>query len=148
MIRGAVALLALAAAGCVTTGGSGAEVRDEIMGVLRSQVEAWNRGDLEGFMEGYWESPELIFTSGARVQRGWRTTLERYRTAYGERPETMGRLSFSDLEVHPLDRWSAWALGRWALETDQGSRGGVFTLVFQNVDGDWVIVHDHTSESR
>ena len=68
MIPRAVALLALVAAGCATTGG-GADVRSGIMNVLRSQVEAWNRGDLEGFMDGYWESPELIFTSGARVQQ-------------------------------------------------------------------------------
>ncbi len=149
MIRGAGAAIVVLAAGCATIGGNGgaSSVREEILGVLREQAEAWNRGDLEGFMEGYWQSPDLVFTSGARVQRGWRTTLERYRTAYGERPETMGRLSFSDLEVHPLGRWSAWALGRWALETVQSERGGIFTLVFQNVDGRWVIVHDHTSET-
>lgn len=152
MIRGVCVAIGLAVIGaaCVTVGGGGGDnVRDEILGVLRDQVQAWNRGDLEGFMEGYWQSPDLVFTSGARVQRGWRTTLERYRAAYGERPETMGRLTFSDLDVHPLDRWSAWALGRWSLETGQGQqRGGIFTLVFQNVDGRWVIVHDHTSESR
>ena len=99
-------------------------------------------------MEGYWHSPDLVFTSGGRVQRGWQKTLERYRSVYGEHPATMGRLTFSDLEVHPLDRWSAWVLGRWALDTDSGTREGLFTLVFQNLDGRWVIVHDHTSESR
>lgn len=153
MIRGGGRVIAIAVViitGCVTVGGSGGgdDVRREILSVLREQVQDWNQGDLEGFMEGYWQSPDLVFTSGARVQRGWRTTLERYRNAYGERPQTMGRLTFSDLEVHPLDRWSAWALGRWALETEQGPRGGIFTLVFQNIDGRWVIVHDHTSESR
>ncbi len=136
-------------AGCVTVGGDGrSDAREEIVDVLREQVDAWNQGDLDGFMDGYWQSPDLVFTSGGRVQRGWQTTLERYRSAYGERPETMGRLTFSDLEVHPLDRWNAWVLGRWSLETGQGERGGVFTLVFQEIDGRWVIVHDHTSESR
>ncbi|MGH7570305.1 MAG: YybH family protein [Gemmatimonadota bacterium] len=153
MIRFARQMAALAVvlgAGCVSVGGDGSrgEAREEIVDVLREQVEAWNQGDLDGFMDGYWQSPDLIFTSGARVQRGWQTTLDRYRTAYGDRPETMGRLTFSDLEVHPLDRWSAWVLGRWSLETGQGQRGGVFTLVFQEIDGRWVIVHDHTSESR
>ncbi|MEJ2152138.1 MAG: DUF4440 domain-containing protein [Gemmatimonadota bacterium] len=115
--------------------------------VLDTQVEAWNRGDLESFMEGYWNSPDLVFTSGGRVQRGWQTTLDRYRAAYGERTETMGRLRFTDLEVHELERESAWALGRWRLETDGEPRGGVFSLVFRRIDGRWLIVHDHTTES-
>ncbi|MGH7556780.1 MAG: YybH family protein [Gemmatimonadota bacterium] len=152
MIRSAGRMAVLAVvlgAGCVTVGGDGrSDAREEIVDVLREQVDAWNQGDLDGFMDGYWQSPDLVFTSGGRVQRGWQTTLERYRSAYGERPETMGRLTFSDLEVHPLDRWNAWVLGRWSLETGQGERGGVFTLVFQEIDGRWVIVHDHTSESR
>lgn len=138
----------LLATGCASLGAGGqAEVRDHVLAVLRTQVEAWNRGDLEGFMDGYWRSPDLVFTSGGRVQRGWQTTLDRYRAAYGERTETMGTLSFSDLEVHALDRSSAWVLGRWALETADGSRGGVFSLVLRDVDGRWVIVHDHTTES-
>ena len=141
------ALVALGS-GCASMGAGGeAEVREHVLGVLRSQVEAWNRGDLEGFMDGYWRSPDLVFTSGARVQSGWQTTLDRYRAAYGERTETMGTLSFSDLEVHALGRGSAWVLGRWALETAEGARGGVFTLVLRDVEGRWVIVHDHTSES-
>ncbi len=118
-----------------------------IAGVLDTQVEAWNRGDLEAFMEGYWKSSDLVFTSGGRVQRGWQTTLDRYRAAYGERTETMGRLMFTDLEVHELERESAWALGRWRLETDGELRGGVFSLVFRRIDGRWLIVHDHTTES-
>ena len=84
-----------------------------IADVLSTQVEAWNRGDLETFMDGYWNSPDLVFTSGGRVQRGWQTTLDRYRAAYGERTDTMGRLTFADLEVHELERESAWALTSW-----------------------------------
>lgn len=118
-----------------------------IADVLDTQVEAWNRGELETFMEGYWNSPDLVFTSGGRVQRGWQTTLDRYRAAYGERTETMGRLMFTDLEVHELERESAWVLGRWRLETDAETRGGVFSLVFRRIDGRWLIVHDHTTES-
>ncbi|HUP00889.1 MAG TPA: nuclear transport factor 2 family protein [Gemmatimonadota bacterium] len=122
--------------------------REAVVRVLEEQVQAWNRGDLEAFMQGYWQSPELVFTSGARVQRGWRTTLERYREAYGDSPGTMGRLSFSDLEVHPLGADAAWMLGRWSLAMGPGGeRGGVFTLVFRRLDGEWRIVHDHTTEA-
>lgn len=115
--------------------------------VLEEQVEAWNQADLEAFMEGYWKSPDLVFTSRGRVQRGWQTTLDRYRAAYGENRDTMGRLTFSDLEVHELERNSAWALGRWRLEFDSGDRGGVFSLVFRRIDGRWLVVHDHTTEA-
>ncbi len=121
--------------------------RAAIVAVLESQVDAWNRGDLEAFMDGYWRSGELLFTSGGRIQRGWQTTFERYRAAYGESPESMGRLSFSDLEVHPMAADAAWVLGRWSLTTGEGERGGVFTLVFLRLDGEWRIVHDHTSET-
>lgn len=119
--------------------------RPAIESVLDAQAEAWNRGDLDAFMEGYWRSPDLVFTSGGAVQRGWQTTLDRYRASYGTSPETMGRLAFSDLEVHPLGPGAAWALGRWDLERDGQTTGGVFTLVFREIGGAWRIVHDHTS---
>ena len=121
--------------------------RGAIAALLETQAAAWNRGDLDGFMQGYWESPDLVFTSGGRVQRGWRTTLDRYRAAYGTDTDTMGRLTFSELEVHELDRDSAWALGRWRLEMASGPRGGIFTLVLRRIDGRWRIVHDHTTEA-
>lgn len=119
--------------------------RASILEVLDRQAAAWNRGDLDAFMADYWRSPDLVFTSGARIQRGWQTTLERYRATYGGSTETMGRLSFSDVTVYPLDDDAAWVLGRWRLERDSGPAGGVFTLVFRRMDGEWKIVHDHTS---
>lgn len=141
---------ASASVGCATgrVGAVSAEATDPqpaIQRVLDDQVAAWNRGDLEAFMEGYWRSPDLVFTSGGDVQRGWQTTLDRYRSTYGTSPETMGRLAFSNLEVHPLGDGAAWALGRWALDDDGETMGGVFSLIFRELDGRWVIVHDHTS---
>lgn len=152
-MRGAAVLAVLLVAACASGGeggsGGGTDAADPapaIERVLTEQAAAWNRGDLEAFMDGYWRSPELVFTSGGNVQRGWRTTLERYLASYGTSPETMGRLTFSDLEIHPLGDGAAWALGRWGLEYDGGeSPGGIFTLVFQEIDGRWLIVHDHTS---
>lgn len=123
---------------------SGAQ-REAITAVLEDQAAAWNRGDLVAFMEGYWRSPDLVFTSGGRVQRGWQTTLDRYRATYGEAPATMGRLAFRDLEVHSLSDRAAWVMGRWSLVLEGTERGGVFTLVFRQIDGEWRIVHDHTS---
>lgn len=95
-------------------------------------------------MSGYWNSPDLLFTSGGKVFRGFTTLSERYRSTYGT-GERMGRLTFSDLEVHPLGSSAAWALGRWSLALGSERPGGVFTLVFRKLDGEWKIVHDHTS---
>jgi beta-aspartyl-peptidase (threonine type) len=154
-IRRATLLAVLFAAGCASGQGGGAgsgrgagsaDPGPAIERGLTQQAAAWNRGDLEAFMDGYWRSPDLVFTSGARVQRGWQTTLDRYVASYGTSPETMGRLTFSDLEIHPLGDGAAWALGRWRLDYDGGeSPGGIFTLVFREIDGRWLIVHDHTS---
>lgn len=148
-MRPAAALLGAMLTACATGGaggGAGPPPEDGVRVVLEDQVAAWNRGDLQGFMEGYWRSPDLTFTSGGTVRRGWRTTLDRYRETYGGRAETMGRLSFSDLEVHPLGTDAAWVLGRWRLAfADGDTAAGVFTLVFRRLDGAWRIVHDHTS---
>ena len=122
-------------------------LREELIEVLDRQAAAWNEGDLEAFMDDYWRSHDLVFTSGGRVQRGWQNTLDRYRDTYGSAPETMGRLSFSEVEVHPLGGSAAWVLGRWSLERQGRVQGGIFTLVFRRIDGRWLIVHDHTSSS-
>jgi len=130
------------------TGPASAGPESDIRATLDRQVVAWNDGDLEGFMEGYLRSEELVFTSGGNVRRGWETTLRKYREHYGNAKETMGRLSFSDLEIHMLGPSAAWVLGRWSLEYADGrSEGGVFTLVMQEIDGHWRVVHDHTSAS-
>jgi ketosteroid isomerase-like protein len=130
--------------GAAAAEGGAAEARDAIETVLADQAEAWNRGDLEGFMAGYWRSPELTYTAGGRVHRGWEQLLDRYRRAYGE-GDALGRLSFDDLEVHPLSADAAWALGRWRLELEADTLGGAYTLVLREVEGQWRIVHDHTS---
>ena len=153
-LAGPAILLGVVAAACASTGGRASDDAGEtatdavpaIERVLTDQAAAWNRGDLEAFMDGYWRSPDLVFTSGGNLQRGWQTTFDRYLTTYGTAPETMGRLTFSDLEIHPLGDTAAWVLGRWRLDYDGSeSPGGIFSLVFREIDGRWLIVHDHTS---
>jgi uncharacterized protein (TIGR02246 family) len=152
---GSIVTAALVSACAILVDGSGSEggarweaMREEVIEVLDRQAAAWNQGDLEAFMDDYWRSPDLLFTSGGRVQRGWQSTLDRYRATYGSAPETMGRLSFSEVEVRALGHSAAWVLGRWSLEREGRAQGGVFTLVFRRIDGRWLIVHDHTSSSE
>ena len=118
----------------------------EIRAMLERQDQAWNRGDIEAFMEHYLKSDELSFSSGGETIYGWQATRDRYKKRYPS-AERMGHLTFSDLEIHPLGRGAALVLGRWHLDREPDSVGGNFSLVLRRIDGRWVIVHDHTSRS-
>jgi beta-aspartyl-peptidase (threonine type) len=111
--------------------------------VLDQQTEAWNRGDLDGFMAHYWRSPDLTFSSGGQTQRGWQQTMDRYKLRYPT-PERMGKVEFSKPEIRPLCKDAALVLGRWKL-VRADPVGGNYSLVVQRIGGHWVITHDHTS---
>ncbi|HEY6337054.1 MAG TPA: nuclear transport factor 2 family protein [Candidatus Sulfotelmatobacter sp.] len=117
--------------------------------VLRTQQDAWNRHDLEGFMAGYWNSPELTFFSGATEHNGWQATLDRYRAAYASPGHEMGKLEFSGLRIEVLSADGAFARGSWHLTMPDGKTPhGLFTLVFRKFPEGWKIVHDHTSAAE
>jgi beta-aspartyl-peptidase (threonine type) len=120
---------------------------EQIRAVLDRQVEAWNRRDLEGYMSGYWRSPELTFYSGGTLTSGWDATLERYRRSYQSEGREMGHLEFSELKIEMLGPQSAYVRGRWRLKMSSSEPGGLFTLIFRNLAGGWKIVHDHTGSS-
>lgn len=113
--------------------------------VLDDQVAAWNRGDLPGFMEGYWKSEKLSFFAGGARTRGWQATLDRYRKKYQGEGREMGKLAFKDLDVELLGAESALVKGAWHLTLKKEAAGGLFTLVFRKLPEGWRIVHDHTS---
>jgi ketosteroid isomerase-like protein len=126
----------------------GAE-RAAVEQVLKSQVQAWNRHDLDGFMTGYWNSPQLTFFSGDNVARGWQAALERYRKRYQGEGGEMGKLEFSDLQIDAVSADAAFVRGGWKLTMPDGrTPHGLFTLVFRKFLGDWKIVHDHTSAAE
>jgi len=117
--------------------------------VLHAQQDAWNRHDLDAFMAGYWNSPELTFFSGGQEQPGWQATLDRYRARYASPGHEMGKLEFSDLRVEMLGRDSAFVRGAWHLTMPDGKTPhGLFTLVFRKFADGWKIVHDHTSAAE
>lgn len=120
-----------------------------IENVLRIQVDAWNRHDLDEFMRGYWNSSELTFFSGANERNGWQATIERYRAAYASEGREMGKLDFSGLRVEMLDGNAAFVRGSWHLSMADGKTPhGLFTLVFRKFPEGWKIVHDHTSAAE
>ncbi|HEX5705969.1 MAG TPA: DUF4440 domain-containing protein [Pyrinomonadaceae bacterium] len=119
---------------------------EAVRAVLNAQTEAWNRGDVEGFMDGYAREDSTTFLSGGTRTDGWRTVLERYRNAYDTR-EKMGTLQFTELELKPLSPFYIMATGRWQLARAGDTPNGRFTLIFRRTAAGWRIVHDHTSSS-
>ena len=121
---------------------SGAD--QEIRAVMQAQVAAWNRGDIDGFMEGYARANATEFVSGDRLTRGWQTVRDRYKKKYDSR-EKMGRLTFSAIKITPIGSDAALVIGRWKLARKSDKPHGIFTLLFRRTSAGWRIVHDHTS---
>jgi ketosteroid isomerase-like protein len=120
------------------------KIKGEVRKVMDEQVAAWNRGDIEGFMKGYWNSPQMTFVSGDNVTKGWQPTLERYKRSYDSRAK-MGVLSFTDLEITVTSKESAVVLGRFTLVREKDKPTGMFTLNFRKFKDGWKIILDHTS---
>lgn len=120
------------------------KAKNDIRKVMDEQVAAWNNGDIDGFMKGYWNSPEMTFVSGTNVTKGWQPTLERYKKGYDSKAK-MGVLTFSELEITILGKNSAVVLGKWSLKRDADNPNGLFTLTFRKLKEGWRIILDHTS---
>ena len=116
----------------------------QIRSVLRAQQEAWNQGNIDGFMNGYARSGSTTFVSEDAVRRGWENVRERYLKKYSDRGK-MGLLTFSDLEITLVSADAAVVLGHWKLKRTQDRPHGRFTLIFRKTADAWRIVHDHTS---
>lgn len=118
-------------------------IKNEIQTILEKQKILWNEGDIEGFMEYYWNSEDFTFQSGNTRLQGWQALLSRYRKTYSG--ENMGKLDFTDIHIKALSNDIAYVLGRWKLILKDSSKEGLFTLIFQRMVEGWKIIHDHTS---
>lgn len=144
-----IALVAFCALAATSPMRSSGDVETAVEHVLRSQQDAWNHHDLDTFMAGYWNSPELTFFSGAKETGGWQATLDRYRATYASPGHEMGTLEFSDLRIEMLGPEAAFVRGAWHLTMPDGKAPhGLFTLVFRKFPAGWKIVHDHTSAAE
>ena len=121
-----------------------ARIEADVRAVLTEQTAAWNRGDLESFMAGYWKSDDLVFASGDRITRGWQPTLDNYKRTYGSR-EKMGTLTFSDVAANVLSKDIAVVVGSWSLIRQSDNPKGKFTVIFRRLKEGWRIIHDHSS---
>jgi len=123
---------------------SAGAVETGVRGLLAEQAAAWNRGDVDGFLAGYWNSEETVFAGSQGIIHGWQAVRERYRKNYPDR-KAMGTLAFSDLEVAALCPDAALAIGKWHLDREAGPVGGVFSLVLRKFPDGWRVIADHTS---
>jgi ketosteroid isomerase-like protein len=147
--RSLVSLILFCAVAYPSNLGAQSKSREEktitaIRAVMDLQRDAWNRGDIEGYMAGYDRSDKTVFVSGDNVTRGWQTVLERYKKGYDSR-DKMGTLTFSDLEITPLTNDLAVVIGSWRLKRANDEPHGKFTLIFKKTKQGWRIIHDHTS---
>ena len=117
--------------------------RSSIISVMDKQRAAWNKGDLEGFMQGYWKSDSLMFVS-AKPTYGWQATLDNYKRSYPDKA-AMGILSFDIKKVEVMNDANAFVFGAWHLKRENDNPGGYFTLWFRKINGEWKVVVDHTS---
>ena len=116
----------------------------EIKKVLYDQQVAWNNGDMEEYMKGYWNSDSLVFIGKSGPKYGWKNTLENYKKSYPDK-RMMGVLSFDILKVEQLSNEAAFVIGKWKLVREKDEPQGCFTLLFKKINGTWFIVTDHSS---
>jgi hypothetical protein len=115
-----------------------------IRNMLDTQTQAWNRGDLEGFMKGYWQSDSLMFIGKSGVTNGWQKTLDNYKKGYPD-TATMGKLSFEYVSIKRLSFQYFYVIGKWYLKRSIGDVSGHYTLLIKKIKGQWVIIADHSS---
>jgi len=147
-MRDLILLVGIIAALAVSSIGQDAEdvARTAIRKMMEQQQAAWNRKDLEAFMSGYWNSPDLTFFSGAREAKGWQAALDRYKKAYQGAGHEMGRLEFTNLRIEMLGPDAAFVRGEFRLTMSDGKKPqGLFTLVLRKFPEGWKIVHDHSA---
>ncbi len=123
-----------------------AKTKAAVVAVLEAQRDAWNRGDVTGYMDGYERSDETVMVSGDAITRGWQTVHDRYQKNYATR-EKMGTLTFSEIEVKEVGKDAVLMVGRWHLKRVSDEPHGRFTLLFRKTKAGWKIVHDHTSSA-
>ncbi len=138
MMTAAVVSAILMSSGCAAP-----KKEPEIHAVLDAQVDAWNAGDLQGYMAGYWNSPELEFSTPKGVTHGWQETLKRYRKSYPD-AAAMGRLQFDGIEIARTGEDSAEVAGQFTQKVGDKTQTGRFFLHMRRIDGEWVITRDRT----
>lgn len=146
MIRYIVVLTIFLSIGCVAKKKTmdPTQAKVAIARVMNMQEEAWSAGDIEQFMEGYWQSERLVFIGSRGLTYGWQKTLDNYKKGYPTK-EDMGTLQFDIISLEELNPETFYMIGKYTLIKDKGNQSGHFTLIWKLINGRWRIVSDHSS---
>lgn len=118
--------------------------KSKILQVLQFQRKAWNEGNIEKYMSGYWNSDSLRFVGKNGITTGWQNTLKRYKKGYPDQ-KSMGNLTFIVVSLEILNKKTAFMVGKWKIDRKSEEISGHFTLLWKKIDGKWLIVTDHSS---
>ncbi|MEN8117593.1 MAG: nuclear transport factor 2 family protein [Bacteroidota bacterium] len=121
--------------------------KSQVISLLDKQIEAWNQGNLEKFMETYWKSEKLVFVGSRGPTYGWQATLDNYKKGYPDKA-AMGKLEFKILDIYKIDTKTVFVIGRFELAREADNLAGHFTLVLQKIEGKWLIISDHSSSEN
>jgi ketosteroid isomerase-like protein len=132
------------ATGSSSTVSASSPAETAIRQLMADQVTAWNKGDIDEFMKGYWNNDSLMFVGHSGITYGYKQTLDHYKKDYSN-TDLMGQLYFTLLQVKPLSPDYYFVIGKWLLKRKTGDIGGIYSLLFRKIDGQWRIVVDHTS---
>lgn len=111
---------------------------------MTKQMECWNKGDFNGYMEGYWKSDSLRFLGKRGLTRGWQKTLENYKKSYPD-VQSMGKLKFDHISFEKLNNLQMFVVGKWTLEREKETLRGHYSLLWKKIDGEWKVIFDHSS---
>jgi len=120
------------------------EEKLSVIKVMDKQTESWNKGDIRGFMDGYWKSDSLRFLGKRGLTKGWQKTLDNYIKSYPDK-QTMGILKFDYLSFESLNAKQMFVVGKWTLEREKDTLKGHYSLLWKKFDQDWKIIFDHTN---
>lgn len=126
---------------------SAQDAKKSILSIMKIQEDNWNKGDIEAYMAGYWNSDSLLFIGGTGPQYGWKKTLDRYLKSYPNK-DAMGHLTFETIRFNFLPPKNAQISGKWFLKREEGDLSGYYSLLWEMKNGEWKIIYDHSSSSN
>jgi len=115
-----------------------------VKAVMDNQAQCWSRGDIDGFMDGYWKSDSLRFLGRSGLTKGWQTTLNNYKKSYPDKL-AMGKLKFDHISFERLNNKQMFVVGKWSLEREKDTLRGYYSLLWKKMNGSWKVIFDHTN---
>jgi hypothetical protein len=128
---------------CTSLHAQSNEVKN-ITAMLDKQLESWNMGDIDGFMRSYWNNDSVMYIGKSGVTYGYNNILEKYKKGFPD-TSSMGKLSFDILQLKEISPENYFVLGKYTVTRNKGVLQGHFTLIVKKINGQWVIVSDHSS---